>query len=231
RWKRCVPGWAERLGPAGRIVAARPRLVLGIVCGGLAEWALAGRLGPVTRAVTAWDAGVLVYGLAAAQLFLTEPMSALPAHAARDQEGEWTIFAITLAAASFSLIAVLEVFAGMHGASRAGRNLRLGLVAATLFLSWLMVHVTFTFRYAHEFYDSERAPPAFDRGLEFPGDDAPDYMDFLYFSLVLGMTFQVSDVQITGRNLRRLALLHGLLSFLFNTVILALTVNIAAGLV
>lgn len=225
-----MPGWAERLGPAGRIVAARPRLFLGILCGALAEAALAGRLGPMTRAVAAWDAGVLVYVIAAAQLFLTEPMSALPAHAARDQEGEWTIFAVTLAAAAFSLIAVVEVFAGMHGASPAARNLRLGLVAGTLFLSWLMVHTTFTFRYAHEYYDAERSPPEFDRGLDFPGDSPPDYMDFLYFSLVLGMTFQVSDVQITAGAMRRLALLHGLLSFLFNTVILALTVNVAAGL-
>ena len=67
-------------------------------------------------------------------------------------------------------------------------------------------------------------------GLEFPGEKQPDYLDFLYFSLVLGMTFQVSDVQITARKFRRLATLHGLLSFLFNTIILALTVNIAGGL-
>ncbi|OYV40959.1 MAG: hypothetical protein B7Z80_03150 [Rhodospirillales bacterium 20-64-7] len=69
-----------------------------------------------------------------------------------------------------------------------------------------------------------------DHGLEFPGEPQPDYLDFMYFALVLGMTFQVSDVQITSRKLRRVAALHGLLSFLFNTVILALTVNIAAGL-
>ena len=69
-----------------------------------------------------------------------------------------------------------------------------------------------------------------DGGLQFPGDDLPDYFDFFYFALVLGMTFQVSDVQITARKLRRLATAHGLLGFLFNTIILALTVNIAAGL-
>ena len=67
-------------------------------------------------------------------------------------------------------------------------------------------------------------------GLEFPSEKRPDYLDFMYFSLVLGMTFQVSDVQITARKFRRLAAAHGLLSFLFNTIILALTVNIAAGL-
>ena len=96
-------------------------------------------------------------------------------------------------------------------------------------MSWLTAHVVFAIRYAHEWYDCDDEP-RLRQGLEFPGDTQPDYMDFLYFSLVLGMTFQVSDVQITSRRLRRLALLHGLVSFLYNTVIVALTVNIAAGL-
>jgi uncharacterized membrane protein len=93
-----------------------------------------------------------------------------------------------------------------------------------------MTHTTFAFRYAHEYYEAAPGSSKVDGGLEFPGEDQPDYLDFMYFSLVLGMTFQVSDVQITSRKLRRLATVHGLLSFLFNTIILALTVNIAAGL-
>jgi uncharacterized membrane protein len=97
-------------------------------------------------------------------------------------------------------------------------------------LSWLVTHVTFAFRYAHEYYARDAGGPDLDGGLEFPLEKAPDYLDFLYFALVLGMTFQVSDVQITSRKLRRVATLHGLLSFLFNTVIVAFTVNIAAGL-
>jgi uncharacterized membrane protein len=93
-----------------------------------------------------------------------------------------------------------------------------------------MLHFTFAFRYAHEFYEVSGDGPAVDGGLTFPGEEQPDYLDFLYFAMVLGMTFQVSDVSITSRKFRRLATLHGLLGFLFNTVILALTVNIAAGL-
>jgi uncharacterized membrane protein len=100
----------------------------------------------------------------------------------------------------------------------------------TLFVSWLMTHVTFAFRYAHEYYEIDGGSTGIAGGLEFPGEKRPDYLDFMYFSLVLGMTFQVSDVQITARKFRRLAAVHGLLSFLFNTIILALTVNIAAGL-
>ena len=108
--------------------------------------------------------------------------------------------------------------------------MRVVLVAVTLLLSWLVTHVTFAFRYAHEFYATDLGGPDVDRGLEFPGEKEPDYLDFMYFALVLGMTFQVSDVQITSRKLRRVALLHGFLAFLFNTVIIAFTVNIAAGL-
>jgi uncharacterized membrane protein len=100
----------------------------------------------------------------------------------------------------------------------------------TLFVSWLMTHTTFAFRYAHEYYQIDPGAAGIAGGLEFPGEKRPDYLDFMYFSLVLGMTFQVSDVQITARKFRRLAAVHGLLSFLFNTIILALTVNLAAGL-
>ena len=103
-------------------------------------------------------------------------------------------------------------------------------MALTLFVSWLMTQVTFGLRYAHEYYATSPGHTEVDGGLQFPGEGKPDYLDFLYFSLVLGMTFQVSDVQITSRKLRRLATVQGILSFMFNTVIVALTVNIAASL-
>ena len=87
----------------------------------------------------------------------------------------------------------------------------------------------FALRYAHEYYNGP-ADNDIDGGLSFPAEPHPDYWDFVYFSVVLGMTFQVSDVNITSRKLRRLATLHGLMGFLFNTVIIALTVNLASGL-
>ena len=155
----------------------------------------------------------------------------MAADAARQQEGEWTIFSLTVAAALFSLFAVFGEFANTKDLPAAQKNLHVALVVVTLLVSWLMVHTTFAFRYAHEYYSKDAGGPDFDRGLEFPGEEHPDYLDFVYFALVLGMTFQVSDVQITARKFRRLATVHGLLSFLFNTIILALTVNIAAGLI
>jgi uncharacterized membrane protein len=183
-----------------------------------------------TRGVLAWDIGGLVFLLLAAQLFATESPDDMPAAAEAQQEGEWTIFWLTLAVVIVSFVAVSSEFAAIKSGPADRRPWQIALVAGTLLLSWLVTHVTFAFRYAHEFYAKDLGGPDVDRGLDFPEEKAPDYLDFLYFSLVLGMTFQVSDVQITSRRLRRVATLHGLLSFLFNTVIVAFTVNIAAGL-
>jgi uncharacterized membrane protein len=154
----------------------------------------------------------------------------MAADAARQQEGEWSIFALTIGAVVISFVAIFGEFAMLHDAKAEEKTLRVALVAATLFVSWLMTHTTFAFRYAHEYYSRDAGAKDVQGGLDFPGEKRPDYLDFMYFALVLGMTFQVSDVQITARKFRRLAAVHGLLSFLFNTIIVALTVNIAAGL-
>ena len=108
---------------------------------------------------------------------------------------------------------------------------RLALSVAAVGLSWFLVHTLFSLRYAHAFFKDahKQAREKVQGGLEFPGKGSPDYMDFAYFSFVVGMTCQVSDVQISSRTIRRLALVHGLISFAFNTAILAMFVNIIAG--
>lgn len=109
--------------------------------------------------------------------------------------------------------------------------LHLVVAIGGMLFAWFLVHTIFTFRYAHIFYgDDEEDSNTHAGGLKFPGDDKPDYIDFAYYSFVLGMTFQVSDVDITSKRLRRLSLLHSILSFIFNTVMIALTINIMAGL-
>lgn len=216
---------------AWRVVRPRRRLFAGVACGLLARAVLPARLGATTAAVIAWDLGVLVYLVLASVLFASEHIDRMAEEAEAQQEGEWTIFALTLAAVVFSFAAIVGEFANAGSLPPAGKGRHIALVAVTLLLSWLMTQTTFGFRYAHEYYAHDLGGADFDRGLDFPGEQQPDYLDFMYFSLVLGMTFQVSDVQITARKLRRLAALQGLLGFLFNTIILALTVNIAAGLV
>ena len=214
-----------------RVVRGRPRLFIGMLCG-LARRAAAAwrhqrhdarhpRLGYWRRS-SSWPGSAF--------LFTTERLNRMAADAEAQEEGEWTVFWLTVAAVTFSFVAVIDEFSGTKELPPAQRNLHVILVAVTLLVSWLMTHTTFAFRYAHEYYEIDSGGVGIVGGLEFPGEKRPDYLDFLYFALVLGMTFQVSDVQITARKFRRLAAAHGLLSFLYNTIIVALTVNIAAGM-
>jgi uncharacterized membrane protein len=182
------------------------------------------------RGIAAWDIGTSVYLLVIGLLFANVPPARMPAQAEAQQDGEWTLFFVVLAGITASFAAILGEFGSMKGVAMAAREQKVSLVAVTLTLSWLLAQVVFALRYAHEFYAQSSPAAEIDGGLEFPGEKRPDYWDFLYFSVVLGMTFQVSDVQITARKLRRVATLHGLMGFLFNTVIIALTVNLASGL-
>ena len=214
-----------------RVVAAHPRTVAALAATILSYLLLPRALLPATRAVLAWDIGAaLLLGLILTLFAIEGTDREMAENAEQQQDGEWTMFWIVLAGVAFSFVALTQLLANLKDMRPADRDARIALVAATLFLSWLLTHAVFALRYAHEFYTATEKGGKVDGGLDFPGEDTPDYWDFGYFSLVLGMTFQVSDVQITSRTLRRLAAVHGLIGFLFNTVIVALTVNIAAGL-
>lgn len=220
------------MNPAVRIwhvVRPRWRLFSALACGLLARVALPAHLSAATAAVIAWDIGVLVYLVLASMLFAPPRVERMAEHAEEPQEGEWTIFCLTMAAVAFSFAAIISEFAHAGSLPPARRELHIALVAVTLLLSWLMTQTTFGFRYAREYYAHDPGGADFDRALEFPGERRPDQPGCMDFSLVLGMTFQVSDVEITSRKLRRVGAVRGLLGFLFNTIILALTVNIAAG--
>jgi uncharacterized membrane protein len=219
----------QMLGWPARVALGHRRLLVSIVAGVIAYLLLPSEWIAYARAIAAWDIGVIAFLLICAWWFLTSPQERMAADSEAQEEGEWTIFFIFIAATVISFAAIVDVFAAAKDLKGAAKGFVVALVALTLFLSWLVTHVLFALRYAHEYYDlaSDRKVIG---GLDFPGDTQPDYWDFVYFALVLGMTFQVSDVQITARPLRRLAALHGLLGFLFNAIIIALTVNIAAGL-
>ncbi|HET9018795.1 MAG TPA: DUF1345 domain-containing protein [Acetobacteraceae bacterium] len=210
-----------------RAITARPRLFASALIGAGIGFVLSGELHGLTRALLGWDSGCLAFLILSAHMFSVPRPGGIAADAERQEEGEWTIFWLTVGAVFMSFAAIIGEFSAAKDAHGA---FRIGVVAATLFLSWLMTHTVFALRYAHEYYELTGPDGAVARGLDFPNDEVPDYWDFFYFSIVLGMTFQVSDVQITSRKLRRLAAAHGLLGFLFNTVILALSVNIGAGL-
>ena len=146
--------------------------------------------------------------------------------------GRTAIFLFVVAAACMSLFAVAYLIGSAKGLQRKGLTEHVLVAVLTVAGSWCLVHTLFTLRYAHIYYgdNPDDAVPGPAGGLDFPGEKRPDYLDFAYFSFVVGMTCQVSDVQISGRRLRRLALLHGLLAFAFNAVILALSINLVSGL-
>ncbi|TWR25915.1 DUF1345 domain-containing protein [Mucilaginibacter pallidiroseus] len=142
------------------------------------------------------------------------------------------IFLITMSAALVSLLAIYLLLKSTKGQSEEAITGNVFLSMTAVVVSWWMVHTVFTMRYAHLYYSKQEGSTANKGGLEFPGNDKePDYLDFVYFSFVIGMTFQVSDVEISSKRIRRLAWAHGLISFAFNTAIVALSINVISGLV
>ena len=159
--------------------------------------------------------------------FFTTPQPHLPRQAAEDDPSRIIIFVIVLVCSVVSMLAVILLLTARKETDT-DRAIHVPLALAGMILSWLLVHTIFTARYAHMYYRKKSSDGTYHGGLNFPGELKPDFLDFAYFSFVLGMTFQVSDVEITSKKLRQLALLHGLISFAYNTII-ALTINIIAA--
>lgn len=210
---------------------AAVRLALAAAAGVVVFLALPAGLRQGERFALGWLAGVALFlGLVGLVAGRAAPEQLRRRARELDPRG-WMISAIVIAAAMMSLFALGFTLQKVPNESTLAMSTRLVLVGLTVIASWTLAHATFALHYAHFYYGDGPAPgPQDDRGgLAFPGEALPDYWDFCYFSFVVGMTCQVSDVQVTSRPMRRLTLLHGVLSFLFNTVILALAVNLLAS--
>ena len=212
-----------------RVVRSRPRLFGSAAVGVMAIAAFAVMTGwrPVTRVLVGWDIGVTLYLALVFHLMTGARVHHIRRDAQLQDEGRLTILVLTVAAALASLAAILTELASPPGSAVARQPIQLVLATITILLSWTLIHTIFTLHYAHEFYDETTTRG---RGLAFPGGDKePDYWDFVYFSFVIGMTSQVSDVGVTNKQMRRTVAVHGIVSFFFNAALLALTVNIAAS--
>lgn len=177
----------------------------------------------LTHVMFGWDIFCLLLISLHWYMFVNTSASETYLKARMQDETRGEIFAIVLVSTFAGLLAVVLLLI-----NKDIKPIDLIVAISGMFLSWFLVHTTFGMRYAHLYYgDSETNKGS---GLDFPGDDEPDFIDFAYFSFVLGMTFQVSDVEISSRKIRRLSLLHSLIAFIFNTVIVALTINALAGL-
>jgi uncharacterized membrane protein len=209
----------QKMPRAVRIVYGRPRTFVALAIGiaSLAIMPEAWRL--ATRLLVAWDVFAALYLIFAYTTMLSFNADHVRRQARLQDDGRFIILAMTGIGAFASLAAIiLELGITPRQAPQQT------LAVATIALTWSAIHTTFALHYAHDYYRSSRAG-----GLAFPGNAQPDYWDFVYFSFVIGMTAQVSDVGITDRLIRRTATAHGIVSFIFNTALLALMVNIAAS--
>jgi uncharacterized membrane protein len=212
----------RKLPRPARVIYARPRTFLSVLVGIVAFFLLPGSLRLVTRLVIGWDVFIALYLVLVYTMVFRSGLAHIKRNAALQDDGRFLIPLVTALGAFASLAAIIfELGASQH--SMPG----LALATATIALSWAAVHTTFSLHYAHDYYRG--AKPG---GLQFPSGDThehADYWDFVYFSFVIGMTAQVSDVGITDKTIRRTATVHGIISFIFNTALLALMVNIAAS--
>jgi uncharacterized membrane protein len=232
---------------------ARPSLLIGIVTGAAAlGLSLLAPMHWTTRAVGVWDLAITVTMILWLRL-MSKPATPheLAKRSAQLDEGRGAILFLSVFAAIAALTAVgLEIAEAKHDAS-GWRGLRVAASIVTVALSWAFVHLNFALHYAHEFYGADEpdgdlvteklaAKPAPKlakaklkqrEGLKFPGADrTPDYWDFLHFSFVIGVAAQTADIAIESRTIRRIVTWHGTIAFLFNTVVLAVTINLASSL-
>jgi uncharacterized membrane protein len=184
----------------------------------------------VTCLVLAFDGGAAFFVWRVLAMMTRASLTEMKTLANMEDERRTTWLVIGSLVATATLFAVFGEFRGLQSQALGTAVFHLATAIATIVLSWSFMNTMFALHYAHEFY-REVSPDQPRGGLIFPGRGQPDYWDFLYFSFVIGMTFQVSDVQIQDRGLRRIALVHGLLSFLFNVLVLSLTINIVGGLI
>jgi uncharacterized membrane protein len=209
-----------------RVILARPRLATSAMVGIAVIALLPSDMLLSRRLLIGWDAGIALYLMLVYTLMGRAQIEEIRAHASDQDEGRFAMLVLTVTAALASLGAILAELGVSPGAGRT--PVQLALATTTIVLSWAFTHTMFALHYAHDYYGEHGAKQS---GLNFPGDEEPDYWDFVYFSFVIGMTSQVSDVAITSKAIRQTATAHGIVSFIFNATLLALTVNIAASVI
>lgn len=214
-----------------RQMRARPRLLISCLIGAvlypLLPQALASRT--ETRFLLSWNAAVTLYLVLSALMVSRATHETIRRQAQRQDEGQRTVLFLTVLAALASLVAIVAELGSVKDLSGTLKGWHIALAAMTVASSWLFTHLMFALHYAHDYYlNVQRGQPA---GLEFPGNETPDYGDFLYFAGVIGTSGQTADVSLASRSMRRTGLVHCVLSFFFNTTVLALSINIGAGLI
>lgn len=214
-----------------RPLAARPNLVTAVAAG-VAVFGLGVffNIKPVTGALLGWDAGVALYLGLIFRMMSGAEVRRMKARAIEEDEGGAMILLLSIGAAVASVAAIGFELVTAKDTDAAHEAAQVALTFCTIALSWTFVHIVFALRYAHLFYLGKTAASAHAAGLKFPSDETPDYWDFVHFALVIGAAAQTADIEIVSKRMRRLATAHTLIAFTFNTAILAVMINLVAGL-
>ena len=215
--------------PLRRLLTARPRLYLSTLIGIAIGAVLPPSMGPAFRVLVGWNVASGLYLCLAFIMMLRSSPRQLRRRAFMQYDTRWVILALVAGSAVATLFAIGQVLGNLKAMPSETVYWHVGLSGLTLVSSWILVNVIFAQAYAYEYFGPRQRKDG-PTALAFPDDEQPDYWDFMYFSMCIGMTCQVSDVAIRSRILRRVATVHAMLSFFYNTVIVALTVNIAASL-
>jgi uncharacterized membrane protein len=209
-----------------RFAIGRRRLLLSLLAGIILLVVLPERFRTTTRYILAWDLAAVLYIASTLWMISRSTVSDCHDRAALYDEGDWIILILVIASAlaSFVCIAVeLPVLKSPEQSTAIG----IAVTGLTVASSWTFTHLVFTLHYANVYYKPDEDGPG---GLVFPGNRAPDYRDFLYYSFVIGCAAQTGDVGTVSPAMRHLTLIHGIVAFSFNTAILALTINVGASL-
>jgi uncharacterized membrane protein len=212
------------------MLLARPRLFFSVLVGVGVALLLPGTVVQlaVTRVIVGWNVGAILYLLLALTMMFGSSHEQMRIRAVQEDEGKIAVLLGVVMAALMcigAIVAELSLVKDLQGPSRYAHVVLAGLTIAT---SWGFTHTMFALHYAHDYYLT--AMRGQHGGLDFPGGQAPDYGDFLYFSLIVGTSAQTADVGLSSRKMRRTCTAHCVLAFFFNTTLLALTINIASGL-
>lgn len=219
---RGISGGLIRFGAVQRIVVA-----LGI--GVLSFLALPDWISLNIRLIASWDLSALIYLGLAWQVIARSDVRMTRDHALKQDQSSHVMFLFVVTAAFAGMVAIGFLATTLKGLEFWPKAWHLALSIVALISSWLLIQTVFAFHYARRYYAPRHRVPAQPTGLQFPGDLDPDYLDFAYYSFVVGMTSQVSDVPVISRPMRHLTLIHSILAFIFNIAILALSINIIAS--
>ncbi len=219
----------------GRLLVGRPRLFISAVVAIASFFLVPASYELVTRLLLAWNIGTWLYIALYFHMIATSDEHVIRWRARITDEGQFAILILTSLAATASMAAIFAELSVTKDLKGLEKDWHLALAGVTIVSAWVFIHLTFALHYAHEYFDDTKnqngETPKVAGGINFPETALPDYWDFLYFSFIIGVAAQTADVSITSKVIRRTSLVHSILAFFFNSAILALTINIAAGLI